>query len=129
MGIAVEAALAYVQGELNKLAVHVEKRVETVADRTMAKLKEMNAELASELTASLKEKPKWKDLFKYTLNSSKGVPMDKRGSGVRRLVLLNFFRAEAERRAASDGGRPVIYAVEEPETSQHPDHQKMLFGP
>ena len=108
MGIAVEAALADVQGELDKLAVHVEKRVQAVADRTMAKLKEMNAELASELTASLKEKPKWKDLFKYTLNSSKGVPMDKRGSGVRRLVLLNFFRAEAERRSCNRW-RPTGY--------------------
>ena len=126
MGIAVEAALADVQADLDKLAEHVEKRVQGVADRTMAKLKEMNPELASELTASLKEKPKWRDLFKYTLASSKGIPMDKRGSGVRRMVLLNFFRAEAERKAATDGGRPVIYAVEEPETSQHPDHQRML---
>jgi hypothetical protein len=64
MGIAVEAALGDVQQDLDKLAEHVEKRVQAVADRTLVKLKEMNAELASELTASLKEKPKWKDLFK-----------------------------------------------------------------
>lgn len=126
MGIAVEAALSEVQVELDTLAKHVEKRVQDVANRTLEKLNEMNSELASELTASLKERPKWKDLFKYTLSSNKGVPMDKRGSGVRRLVLLNFFRAEAERKATSEGGRPVIYAIEEPETSQHPDHQRML---
>ncbi|MBI4026278.1 MAG: ATP-binding protein [Verrucomicrobia bacterium] len=126
MGIAVEVALSEVQADLDRLATHVEKRVQMVADRTLAKLNEMNSELASALTASLKERPKWKDLFKYTLNSNAGVPMDKRGSGVRRLVLLNFFRAEAERKAASEGERPIIYAMEEPETSQHPDHQKML---
>ncbi len=126
MGVAVEAALSEVQADLDRLAEHVEKRVQDVADRTLAKLKDMNAELASQLTASLKDKPKWKDIFKYTLNSDEGVPMDKRGSGVRRLVLLNFFRAEAERKASSEGHRPIIYAIEEPETSQHPDHQKML---
>lgn len=127
MGVAVEAALSEVQDELDRLADHVEKRVQTVADRTLEKLKEMNPDLASALAASLREKPKWKEMFKYTLNSNDGVPLDKRGSGVRRLVLLNFFRAEAERRALDEGGRPVIYAVEEPETSQHPDHQKMLI--
>ncbi|MCX5855825.1 MAG: ATP-binding protein, partial [Deltaproteobacteria bacterium] len=127
MGVAVEAALSEVQADLDRLSEHVEKRVQDVADRTLAKLNDMNAELASQLTASLKDKPKWKDIFKYTLNSDEGVPMDKRGSGVRRLVLLNFFRAEAERKANSEGHRPIIYAIEEPETSQHPDHQKMLM--
>ncbi len=126
MGLAVEVALSEVQDDLDQLTRYVEKRVQDVADRTLAKLKDMNPELASKLTASLRDKPKWKDLFKYTLNSNEGVPMDKRGSGVRRLLLLNFFRAEAERKADSDGHRPIIYAIEEPETSQHPDHQKML---
>lgn len=126
MGVAVEAALSEVQAELDKVALHVEQRVQDVANRTLAKLKEMNTGLASELKTSLREKPKWKDIFKYSLNSDLGVPMDKRGSGVRRMVLLNFFRAEAERKAIGEGGRPVIYAIEEPETSQHPDHQKML---
>lgn len=127
MAVAVEAALSGVQPELDRLASHVEQHVQSVADRTLAKLREMNPELASALSASLREKPKWKELFKYSLNSNDGVPLDKRGSGVRRLVLLNFFRAEAERRSAAEGGRPVIYAVEEPETSQHPNHQKMLI--
>jgi hypothetical protein len=126
MAIAVEAALSAVQADLDKLADHVEQRVQDVANRTLAKLQELNPALGKELKASLREKPKWKDLFKYTLNSDQGVPMDKRGSGVRRMVLLSFFRAEAERKAIGEGGRPVIYAIEEPETSQHPDHQKML---
>lgn len=128
MGIAVEAALSEIQGDLDKITEHVEKRVQDVADRTLTKLREMNPALASELTASLRDKPKWKEIFKYSLNSNDGIPLDKRGSGVRRMVLLSFFRAEAERRALDDGGRPVIYAIEEPETSQHPDHQKMMVG-
>jgi len=127
LAIAVEAALAEVQADLDDLASHVARHVQSVADRTLAKLREMNPELASALSASLREKPKWRDLFKYTLSSNDGVPLDKRGSGVRRLVLLNFFRAEAERRATAEGVRPVLYAIEEPETAQHPNHQKMLM--
>lgn len=126
MGIAVEAALYEIQEKLDEISAIIERRVQDVANRTLAKLQEMNPELAGELQATLREKPKWKDLFKYTLNSDQGVPIDKRGSGVRRLVLLNFFRAEAERRALNEGGRPIIYAIEEPETAQHPDHQKLL---
>lgn len=129
MGIAVEQALDEVEQQLIELAKHVETRVRDVAGRTLTKLSEMNEELATQLTPKLKdEKIKWKNLFKYTLTSDLDVPMDKRGSGVRRLLLLNFFRAEAERKAQSDDGhRPVIFAIEEPETAQHPDHQRMLM--
>src|SRR5690606_26004634 len=45
----------------------------------------------------------------------------------RRLVLISFFRAEAEAKRALEPGRPVIYAIEEPETAQHPDNQKRLI--
>lgn len=121
-----EAALSGVQGDLDRLADHVDRCVQDVANRTLVKLKELNPALGNELKASIREKPKWKDLFKYSLNSDQGVPMDKSGSGVRRMVLLSFFRAEAERKALCEGGRPIIYAIEEPETSQHPEHQKML---
>lgn len=52
--------------------------------------------------------------------------MNKRGSGFRRLVLLSFFAAEADRKD-SDKGNGVIYAFEEPETSQHSNNQKFLM--
>ncbi len=128
MGVAVEQALGEVEDRLTEIASHVEGHVQDVASRTLAKLGEMNRELATQLTPRLKDPNiKWKNLFKYTLTSDLDVPMDKRGSGVRRLVLLNFFRAEAERKAQTDGHRPVIFAIEEPETAQHPDHQRMLM--
>jgi predicted ATP-dependent endonuclease of OLD family len=39
---------------------------------------------------------------------------------------LNFFRAEAERRQALQNAPGVIFAIEEPETSQHPSNQKLI---
>lgn len=46
---------------------------------------------------------------------------------MRRLILLSFFRAEADRRRESEQARSIIYAIEEPETSQHPQNQRMLL--
>ncbi|MEY9124840.1 ATP-dependent nuclease [Bradyrhizobium yuanmingense] len=56
------------------------------------------------------------------------IPLNKRGSGIKRLVLLNFFRAKAERAAIEKQAGSVIYAIEEPETSQHPRNQRMLMS-
>jgi len=41
--------------------------------------------------------------------------------------LVSFFRAEAERRLAQGAIRNIIYAIEEPETSQHPHNQRILL--
>jgi predicted ATP-dependent endonuclease of OLD family len=46
---------------------------------------------------------------------------------VRRLILLSFFRAEVERKLKADNSAGVIYAIEEPETAQHPDNQSMVI--
>jgi len=40
--------------------------------------------------------------------------------------LLNFFRAEAERQQKESSSQSIIYAIEEPETSQHKEHQRLL---
>ena len=53
--------------------------------------------------------------------------VNKRGSGVKRLILLNFFRTEAERRIADNANASIIYSIEEPETSQHTENQKKLI--
>jgi len=49
--------------------------------------------------------------------------LNKRGSGIRRLVLMSFFRAVAEGIDSAENPKSIIYAVEEPETSQHPSYQ------
>lgn len=84
----------------------------------------MDPKLAKELVPKFRERPKWN--FNFTLEGENGIPINKRGSGVRRLILLNFFRAEAERLDSAISNN-VIYAIEEPETSQYPNYQKMLM--
>ena len=121
---AVRDAQAALQDRISALEQEIEKSVLDVAGRTLDKLREMAPELASELVPRFKEKPKWS--FSFTLDGENGIPINKRGSGVRRLILLNFFRAEAERMVTGTK-RNVIYAIEEPETSQHPNYQIMLM--
>ncbi|WP_296130211.1 AAA family ATPase [Pseudomonas sp. Ga0074129] len=121
---AVKEAQAALQDQISALEQQIEASVLDVAARTLDKLREMAPELANELTPRFKEKPKWS--FSFTLDGENGIPINKRGSGVRRLILLNFFRAEAEK-AVAGSQRNVIYAIEEPETSQHPNYQMMLM--
>lgn len=119
-----------IQSSLNQIATEVDSKLKEVADRTLEKLKEMNPEIANSLNPVIPsaETLKWADVFKnVSISGDEDIPINKRGSGVKRLVLLNFFRAEAERRKTEKNVPDIIYAIEEPETSQHPDHQKKLI--
>lgn len=116
-----------IKKQLELVAQKVDESVRDVADRTIKKLAEMNPEIAKELTTKFTS-PKWSSAFKdFNLLSDDNIPFNKRGSGVRRLILLNFFRAEAERKCQQRNVKDIIYALEEPETSQHPDHQRKLI--
>ncbi len=112
------------QAVIDELIKTVEAEIETTSKNTLAKLKEMNEDLANELSAESITKD-FSTLFSYSFISDRGIPLNKRGSGIRRLVLLNFLRAEAENNSLEDDN--IIYALEEPETSQHADHQKMIM--
>lgn len=123
---AVKQAQKDLQAEIQTLQAKIEASVIEVADRTLEKIREMDPNLANELKPRFKEPPKWS--FNFTLDSDDGIPMNKRGSGARRLILLNFFRAEAEKKRIENKAPRVIYAIEEPETSQHPNYQVMLIN-
>ena len=127
MKLAVQQALSELTNEIEHIKNEVRNRAIDTANRTLAKLKEMSPELAEELIPEFKTEPKFDSQFKLTIKSEDNIPVNKRGSGVRRLILLNFFRAEAERLRNQHQGNQIIFAFEEPETSQHPDHQEMLI--
>ncbi len=121
---AVKQAQNELKVEIEQIQQEIQKRVLDRANKTLEKLKEMDPFLAKQLIPRFKAPPKW--TFDFTLDGEDEIPINKRGSGVRRIILLNFFRAEAERRVANKNAPSVIYAFEEPETSQHPTNQEML---
>jgi predicted ATP-dependent endonuclease of OLD family len=113
------------------IAQRVATRLTEVSELTLEKLREMNPEIANTLNPIIPASNtlKWSDVFKsVSICGDDNIPINKRGSGVKRLILLNFFRAEAERRLQSGNSQSIIYAIEEPETSQHSDHQKLLIN-
>lgn len=126
MKLAVKEALEGVKQELDSIKQNVEQTALKVALGTLDKIKEMDESLANQLTPKFIEEPKWDKIFKLALDGDDNIPINKRGSGVRRLILLNFFRAEAERRLTETNSRGIIYAIEEPETAQHPSNQRLL---
>lgn len=117
------------QETLAAVAETVELKLQEVSRRTLEKLCEMNPEIANSLNPVIPtaDKLKWGDVFKaVSISGDNDIPINKRGSGVKRLILLNFFRAEAERRAEEGNNTGIIYAIEEPETSQHSNNQLLL---
>lgn len=120
-----------IQKTLSEIAATVQERIQEVSDRTLEKIKEMDVDIANSLTPIIPqtESLKWSDVFKnVSISGDENIPINKRGSGVRRLILLNFFRAEAERLAENNSNSNVIYAIEEPETSQHTHNQIKLIN-
>lgn len=125
--MAVKEAIKEKEVELNALTTYVEAEVKRIAKRTLEKLRDMDPSLAQQLNPQISVK-KWDTLFNVSITGDEDIPINKRGSGVRRLILLNFFRAKTEQQARQRSDVPVIYAIEEPETSQHPHNQRMLMS-
>lgn len=110
---------------LEQLKNEIQSASSDLADQTIQKLNDLDSRLAETLRSTFPKEPTWNSIFKLTLEDDRGVPLNKRGSGMRRLVLLSFFRAQVENRARGTAPN-IIYALEEPETSQHPDFQMMI---
>lgn len=127
--IAIQKALQSdeIKEKLDEVEKLMQKQIKEVGDSTLLKLQEMDPAIASSLNPNYSKEPDWKSVFKFSFTGGDDIPLNKRGSGVRRLVLLNYFRAEADRKINDRYNKSVIYAIEEPETSQHPDYQQMLI--
>ncbi len=120
-----QSAIDEVIEELEEIKQVIEKKAIQIGKDTIKKLEEMNPDIAKVLNPDISNKA-WDSLFSFTFKTDDGIPVNKRGSGIRRLILLNYFRAEAERKNTRN--KNIIYAIEEPETSQHPNHQNMLIN-
>jgi hypothetical protein len=126
---AVATAIAEARAQLDAIEALVRAKAEEIAALTHTALASIDPSLARSLTPKFTSPTaaKWSGLFSLGMDTDNSVPLNKRGSGVRRLILVSFFKAEAERRLASSSRANIIYAIEEPETSQHPTNQRILL--
>lgn len=83
---AVDEALQAQEDSLNAITNFVKDRVIGIARTTVEKLREMDPSLAQELNPRF-TKPNWAKVFGISLTDDSQVPVNKRGSGVRRLIL------------------------------------------
>ncbi|MFD1863059.1 AAA family ATPase [Planococcus chinensis] len=118
--------LSSLQPELDIIRDKVVSKVEEIGNKTIEKLKDFNGEIANQLK-TLPDLKAWDSVFKFNLDTDDEIPLNKRGSGVRRLILLSYFRAQAEKNTIDHSHSNIIYAIEEPETAQHPDYQRMII--
>lgn len=117
-----------IQNKLNDIASQIENEINNIAQRTINKFKEVS-EQESQIKPNIPEVTslKWKDVYKNIgFITDNEVPLNKRGSGFRRLMLLSFLLAETEKQKNEERVH-TIYAIEEPETSLHPELQKALL--
>jgi putative ATP-dependent endonuclease of OLD family len=131
MKLAVKRAMADVKDQLDLIAAQVQTRALEIAAETVATLNASFPDVAKGIQPRLTKEPDWSKVFDLSLDDDRGISLDKRGSGVRRLILLSFFMAEIDRRRRESAEgitrRPMIYAIEEPETSQHPQNQLLIL--
>jgi len=123
----VEKAIGGISGKED-----IENGVETVIDAEMKKIHENLLKHTDEVD-SIKAKPsfKWKDLVSFSLeckdNQGKEIPFQKRGSGLRRLLMVAYFQYIAQKNLSESAGKNSIYGIEEPETYLHPGAQRVLL--
>jgi len=119
----------HIQRKLDEIAKEIDKEIKTIAESTVKKLNELSHQQTN-LKADIPEVAtlRWKDVYRgIGFKTDDNVPLNKRGSGIRRLVLVSSFLAEVERKT-SENNNHIIYAIEEPETSLHPDLQIKLIN-
>jgi AAA15 family ATPase/GTPase len=86
---AIKEALKQKAAELEIIGTHVKNQVEEVTRLTIEKIREMDPELASQLNPEFSSF-NWNKVFSVSLTNEDQIPLNKRGSGVRRLFLINF---------------------------------------
>jgi len=123
---ATKKIVADFEDDFKKIKDSLEEKLNQIGVDTIEKMKDMGLDVANNLTPKVTNK-NLDTLFSFTLESDDGIALNKKGSGFRRMVMLNYFRAEAERKIIEKNNKNIIYAIEEPETAQHPNHQIMLI--
>ena len=123
----VETAVSNIPGR-----AEIEQGVERSINDELSKIHDCLRQHTDEVV-SIKARPsfKWKDLVSFYLECTdrqgQSIQLGKRGSGLRRLLMVAYFQYLAQRENSSNILRTQIFAIEEPETYLHPGAQRALL--
>ena len=122
----VKEALDLKRDEIEKITKFVEEHVNNIMNLTIEKIQKIDVSISDGINPNVSLKD-WSKAFSTKMTSDDAIPWNKRGSGVRRILLLSFFMAQAEKSGLDDRKSNIIYGIEEPETGQHPKNQILLL--
>jgi len=120
----------HIQKALENIAKEVNNEIKEIADLIIRKFKEIST-IETSIYPDIPNVSdlKWKDVYKNLgFKTEDDIPLNKKGSGFRRIVLLSSLLADVEKKTEGNEDSHVIYAIEEPETSLHPDLQIKLVN-
>jgi len=120
----------HIQKALENIAKEVNNEIKEIADLIIRKFKEIST-IETSIYPDIPNVSdlKWKDVYKNLgFKTEDGIPLNKKGSGFRRIILLSSLLVDVEKKTEGNEDSHVIYAIEEPETSLHPDLQIKLVN-
>ncbi|MDD2839996.1 MAG: AAA family ATPase [Rickettsiales bacterium] len=126
MRLAIQDSIKNYERELEVLKNNIKLETQKIAENVIKITKETFSELLDDnetINTQIEEIKKIDSIFDIKLENDYGVNFNKRGSGIKRLLLIGFFIRKSQEKNKDN----QIYAFEEPESFQNPENQKKLM--
>lgn len=123
LAIAVKDVLSSdeIKEKLKEIELIVESHINEVNQATIEQMQKFSSRLGNSLKASISTN--WSKAISNDINDANDIPINKKGSGIRRLLLLSYLMVDAQKKSHINNKKNIIYAIEEPETALHPKLQ------
>lgn len=123
LSIAVKNAMANeeVKRKLDEIQSIIEAELKQINTATIEQMQKFSSRLGGSLIPQINTN--WTKAISNDILDSNSIPINKKGSGIRRLLLLSYLMVQAKKTSFQHNKKNIIYAIEEPETSLHPKLQ------
>lgn len=123
LSIAVKDVLSSeeIKNKLSEIESIIETHINEVNVATIEQMRKFSTRIGNSLKA--KVSTNWTKAISNDINDSNDIPINKKGSGIRRLLLLSYLMVDAQKKSYLNNKKNIIYAIEEPETALHPKLQ------
>lgn len=123
LSIAVKNAMAneIVKQKLDEIQGIIENELQQINAATIEQMQKFSSRLGKSLIPQINTN--WTKAISNDILDGNSIPINKKGCGIRRLLLLSYLMVQAQKTSLQRNKRNIIYAIEEPETSLHPKLQ------
>ena len=128
LSIAVKNAMdnEVVKQKLSEIQVIIEEELKQINAATITQMQKFSSRLGRSLIPQINTN--WTKAINNDILDQNSIPINKKGSGMRRLLLLSYLMVQAQKTSQQRGKKDIIYAIEEPETSLHPNLQNKFIS-